>query len=55
MVPKNSWLAASTTGEYSLVGCTLAPGFEYDDFELANPAKVIAGFPHLEYQVRRFA
>ncbi len=25
--------AAESTGEYTLVGCTVAPGFEFDDFE----------------------
>ena len=24
-----------STGEYSLIGCTVAPGFDYTDFELA--------------------
>ncbi|MEX0606492.1 MAG: cupin domain-containing protein [Halofilum sp. (in: g-proteobacteria)] len=34
VVPANHWQAARTMGEYSLVGCTVGPGFEYDDFEL---------------------
>lgn len=34
VVPASHWQAARTTGEYSLVGCTVGPGFEYDDFEL---------------------
>ena len=25
-----------STGEYSLIGCTVAPGFDYADFELAH-------------------
>lgn len=28
----NHWQAAETTGEYSLVGCTVAPGFDFHDF-----------------------
>ena len=24
-----------STGEFSLIGCTVAPGFDYADFELA--------------------
>ena len=28
-----NWQAAYSTGEYSLVGCTVAPGFNFSDFE----------------------
>ena len=34
-VEKNNWFAMRSTGEYSLIGCTVAPGFDYADFELA--------------------
>ncbi len=34
VVPSLSWQAARTLGEYTLVGCTVGPGFEYEDFEL---------------------
>ena len=29
------WQAASSRGDYTLVGCTVAPGFEFASFELA--------------------
>jgi predicted cupin superfamily sugar epimerase len=32
VVPAHWWQAARSLGAYSLVGCTVAPGFEYDDF-----------------------
>jgi len=32
IVPGNTWQAAVTTGRYSLVGCTVAPGFDFSDF-----------------------
>jgi predicted cupin superfamily sugar epimerase len=35
IVPKGAWQAASSFGDYSLVGCTVAPGFEFSGFELA--------------------
>lgn len=35
VVPANWWQAAEPTGDWSLVGCTVAPGFEYSSFELA--------------------
>jgi len=34
VVPANSWQAARTTGAYTLVGCTVGPGFEFEDFRL---------------------
>lgn len=33
---------------YSLVGCTCAPGFEFDDFELAERAALMAKYPHAQ-------
>ena len=35
VVPPGMWQAAESTGDYTLVGCTVAPGFEFDGFELA--------------------
>ena len=37
IVPKGHWQAARSTGEYSLAGCTVSPGFQFDGFELAAP------------------
>ncbi len=37
VVPPRAWQAARSTGEYSLVGCTVAPGFDFATFELAPP------------------
>lgn len=35
VVPEGHWQAAETLGEWTLVGCTVAPGFEFAGFELA--------------------
>ena len=35
IVPKSAWQAARPLGEYTLVGCTVAPAFEFSGFELA--------------------
>ncbi|MGA3308318.1 MAG: cupin domain-containing protein [Xanthobacteraceae bacterium] len=35
VVPAHAWQAAQTLGEWTLVGCTVAPGFEFARFELA--------------------
>jgi uncharacterized protein len=34
-VPARAWQAAESLGEWTLVGCTVAPGFSFDGFELA--------------------
>ncbi|CAN5154494.1 cupin domain-containing protein [soil metagenome] len=35
VVPTGAWQAARTTGAWTLVGCTVAPGFDFAGFELA--------------------
>lgn len=37
IVPIRHWQSARTTGEWTLVGCTVSPGFEFNGFELAPP------------------
>lgn len=47
MIKKNQWFAARTNDEdsYTLVGCTVAPGFEFVDFQLADREELIKIFP----------
>jgi predicted cupin superfamily sugar epimerase len=35
VVPAHAWQAALTLGDWTLVGCTVAPGFDFKTFELA--------------------
>ncbi|MGJ4949459.1 cupin domain-containing protein [Bradyrhizobium sp. HKCCYLS20291] len=35
VVPAHAWQAAASTGDWTLVGCTVAPGFMFEGFELA--------------------
>lgn len=35
IVPPRTWQAARSLGAWTLVGCTVSPGFEFDGFELA--------------------
>ncbi|MGB8635447.1 MAG: cupin domain-containing protein, partial [Rhodanobacteraceae bacterium] len=42
VVPAGYWQAARPTGAYSLVGCSVGPGFEYSDFTL------LSSLPELE-------
>ena len=41
-VPANWWQAARSLGQYTLVGCTVGPGFEFTDFELLSDRKDMA-------------
>ena len=35
IIPPRWWQRAESSGAYTLVGCTVSPGFEFDLFELA--------------------
>lgn len=35
VVPRDWWQAAESLGAWTLVGCTVAPGFTFESFELA--------------------
>jgi predicted cupin superfamily sugar epimerase len=35
IVPANAWQAAQSLGDWTLCGCTVAPGFDFSGFELA--------------------
>ncbi|MBB4238563.1 cupin domain-containing protein [Rhizobium esperanzae] len=37
IVPANWWQSAESLGDFTLVGCTVAPGFEFSSFEMAPP------------------
>ena len=37
VVPARAWQQAHSLGDWTLVGCTVAPGFEFAGFELAPP------------------
>jgi len=48
------WFAAESTGDWTLVGCTVVPGFRFDHFELAQGEQLLADYPHLESFIRDF-
>ncbi|MDQ0474697.1 cupin domain-containing protein [Labrys wisconsinensis] len=37
VVPAGVWQAAESLGDWTLVGCTVAPGFRFEGFEMAAP------------------
>lgn len=46
-VPAGCWFGAEVTepGGFALVGCTVAPGFDFADFELGERAALFSSFP----------
>jgi predicted cupin superfamily sugar epimerase len=43
IVPAHAWQSAQSLGDWTLVGCTVAPGFEFSEFELAPPGWTPSG------------
>jgi uncharacterized protein len=45
IVPKDWWQSAQTLGDWTLVGCTVSPGFRFSGFDLAPPGFDIPDAP----------
>ena len=47
VVPANCWFASkpATGVSFSFVGCTVSPGFDFEDFELANGDELATQYP----------
>ena len=43
VVPAGCWQASRPLGEYSLLGCTVAPGFDFQDFEMICEGSALLG------------
>lgn len=46
-IPGRSWFGVSVDNpeSFMLAGCTVAPGFDFDDFEMGDPYKLKQAFP----------
>ena len=53
VVPAGVWQAAEPEDGAVLCGCTVAPGFEFDDFELGAVEDLVAAFPGDAALIRR--
>jgi predicted cupin superfamily sugar epimerase len=58
IVPAGQWFAAELCGPgdpatFALVGCTVAPGFEFSEFELADVAALTKAYPQHEAVIGR--
>ena len=55
MVPAGTWFGASVAdpGGYALVSCTVAPGFDFADFEMGGREELVRAYPHLREKIVR--
>ncbi len=56
VVKAGSWFASQPEQEdtFSLVGCTVAPGFDFKDFELANREELVSLFPEHRALIEKY-
>ena len=55
VVEKNTWVAASVrSGSYSLVGCTVSPGFDFRDWEIGTRADLASLYPEYKDIIERY-
>ena len=54
-VPAGVWMAATTTGDWSLTGATLAPAYQNDGFELGDPDELTEAYPEASADIVRFS
>ena len=53
VMPAGCWFGGYVIDQnpYSLVGCTVAPGFEFSDFELADRDELLSRYPEHEKEI----
>ncbi len=55
VIPKHTWFAAEVINKssYILIGCTVSPGFDFDDFNLARRDELLGLFPQHKKLIMR--
>ena len=55
-IPANTWFAAHVKNAkgFSLVSCTVSPGFDFADFDLAKREDLVQQYPHLKDVIEKF-
>ena len=55
VVPAGCWFGAEVTGSgtYALMGCTVSPGFDFADFEMADRTVLLQRYPEHAGVIRR--
>lgn len=54
VVPRGTWqgLRLSPGGQYALLGTTVAPGFEFADFEIGERESLVRAYPHFQAMIK---
>jgi predicted cupin superfamily sugar epimerase len=54
VVPRGVWQGSRMLreGEWALLGCTVSPGFEFEDYSDASAAELMAKWPHEAERIR---
>ncbi len=47
IIPGGFWQSARTLDEFTLIGCTVSPGFDFEDFEMTDIHELHVRFPEL--------
>ena len=57
VIKKNCWFAAELADKssFALVGCTVSPGFDFQDFEIADCEELIKKYPHYKDKIKRLS
>jgi hypothetical protein len=57
VIPAGTWFGTElrTGASHCLVGCTVAPGFDFTDFELAQGPELEARYPEAAARIRRMS
>lgn len=53
-IPFGTWFSARSKGDYTLVGCTVAPGFDFNDFEMGSYKALLKTFPQHAVLIRTY-
>lgn len=56
VVAKDSWQGAIVAegGKFALMSCTVSPGFEFEDFELADRQNILKEYPRLQSKIEKY-
>jgi predicted cupin superfamily sugar epimerase len=54
-ITKNNWFGAELIDKnsFALIGCSVSPGFDFEDFELADKDMLLKNFPQFENVIKR--
>ncbi|MGA7838680.1 MAG: cupin domain-containing protein [Ignavibacteriaceae bacterium] len=55
VLPKNCWFGAELNDKssFALIGCTVSPGFDFEDFELGDRGKLLKQYPQFKELIIR--